>query len=167
MKKIVIVEDRPWVTEKDVLRLGKENIEIAAMIYYPNSNSTKQEQERMVQEFENKTRIKVQWVNSQKEFVDVMDQWYADEQVVFLVDFDLKGDGSTNFDNRINVLYVKDKERQGESNERFWFYTTGNVDVKSILMAQFKGHVIDVDFDSLHMQLEWDMEQIREMVGDK
>ncbi len=164
MKKIVIVEDRPWVTEKDVLRLGKENIEIAAMIYYPNSNSTKQEQERMVQEFENKTRIKVQWVNSQKEFVDVMDQWYADEQVVFLVDFDLKGDGSTNFDNRINVLYVKDK--QGAGNERFWFYTTGNVDVKSILMAQFKGHVIDVNFDFEQMLLEWKIEQIRKMVRE-
>ena len=164
MKRIVIVEDRPWVTEKDVLRLGKENIEIAAMIYYPNSNSTKQEQERMVQEFENKTRIKVQWVNSQKEFVDVMDQWYADEQVVFLVDFDLKGDGSTNFDNRINVLYVKDK--QGAGNERFWFYTTGNVDVKSILMAQFKGHVIDVNFDFEQMLLEWKIEQIRKMVRE-
>ena len=167
MKRIVIVEDRPWVTEKDVLRMKKENIDIAAMIYYPNSNSTKQDQERMVQKFTNNAGVNVKWVNNQREFVDAMDQWYAKEQVVFLVDFDLKGDGSTNFDNRINVLYVKDKERQGESNERFWFYTTGNVDVKSILMAQFKGHVIDVDFDSLHMQLEWDMEQIREMVGDK
>ena len=36
MKRIVIVEDRPWVTEKDVLRMKKENIDIAAMIYYPN-----------------------------------------------------------------------------------------------------------------------------------
>lgn len=162
MKRIVIVEDRPWVTEQDVLRLGEENIEIAAMIYYPNSNSTKQEQERMVQEFENNTGINVQCVNSQKEFVDVMDQWYADEQVVFLVDFDLKGDGSTNFDNRINVLYVKDK--QGAGKKRFWFYTTGNVDVKSILMAQFKGHVIDVKFDYEEMLLEWKIEQIRKMV---
>ena len=164
MKRIVIVEDRPWVTEKDVLRMKKENIEIAAMIYYPNSNSTKQEQERMVLEFTNNTGVNVIWVNNQREFVDAMDQWYADEQVVFLVDFDLKGDGSTNFDNRINVLYVKDKEKQGAGNERFWFYTTGNVDVKSILMAQFKGHVIDADFDYEQMLLTWKIEQIREMV---
>lgn len=163
MKKIVIVEDRPWVTEQDVLSMKKQNIEIAAMIYYPNPNSTKQEQEELVQKFTNNTGVNVQWVNNQKEFVDAMDQWYADQQVVFLADFDLKGDGSTNFDNRINVLYVKDK--QGTGNERFWFYTTGNVDVKSILMAQFKGHVIDVImFNSLYMQLYWDMEQIREMV---
>lgn len=164
MKKIVIVEDRPWVTEQDVLSMKKENIEIAAMIYYPNSNSTKQQQEELVQKFTNNTGVNVQWVNNQKEFVDAMDQWYADQQVVFLVDFDLKGDGSTNFDNRINVLYVKDKEKQGTRNEKFWFYTTGNVDVKSILMAQYKDHVIDVDFDSEQMLLYWDMEQIREMV---
>jgi hypothetical protein len=164
MKRIVIVEDRPWVTQREVLEIKKQEIEVAAMIYYPNSNSTKQEQEKLVQEFENKTGVDVQWVNSQSEFVDAMDRWYADERVVFLVDFDLKGDGSTNFDNRINVLYVKAKEKQEKGKERFWFYTTGNVDVKSILMAQYKGHVIDVNFNPIRMSLEWDMGQIQEMV---
>lgn len=164
MKKIVIVEDRPWVTEKAVLEMRDKNIEVAAMVYYPNSNSTREKQEEKVKEFYAHTKVKVKWVSNQKEFEDVMDEWYKDEQVVFLVDFDLKGDGSTNFDTRINVRYAKKQEKQEQGNKRFWFYTTGNVDVKNILATQFKNHVIDV-LEFLDMQVEWDMEQIERMVG--
>lgn len=162
MKKIVIVEDRPWVTEEAVKKIQEENIEIVAMVFYPNLNSPKQKQEQLIEKFKKNTGVDVKTVSSQREFEEVMDILYQKEENVFLMDFDLKGDGSTNFDNRINVRYVKKREREEHENKRFWIYTTGNVDVKNILAVQFKNHVIDADF--WEMQVEWDMDQIRQIV---
>lgn len=109
MKRIVVVEDRPWMT------------------------------------------------------INATVDWYKLDDVVFLMDYDLKGDmGTDDFFQRINIKYALEKRKE-HAEEKIWFYTTGGADVRTALLGNFPDNVIRVT-KFINDQLEWDKDSIKRIV---
>ena len=167
MKKIIIVEDKPWVTENAVCNLQKKNIDVVKMVYYPNSFGNEKEKKRLMDAFKEKTKVEVDEVYTQEEFVNKMEELYELENVVFFMDYELKGDFTEEANKRINVRYARYKE-YGEgfnSNERkIWFYTASSVGNVAVLYHNFPDNVLLVTKYS-EGRLEWEEEKIDQILG--
>lgn len=155
MKRIVVVDDRPWKLQKCVKSLQNKGVSFYKMIYYPNNAIDQGTRDEMLGKFEKNTGIEVEQVNNEKEFLHKMDELYCIPDLIFLMDYDLKGDMDKNdFFSRINVRYARAKHE-----ERIWFYTSGPGDIKGMLMETFPGHVISMPL-FIGGQTYWDEKQV-------
>lgn len=50
MKKVVIVEDKPWVTQDAVCDLQSKKVEVLRVVYYPNAYGGRERKGRIVGE---------------------------------------------------------------------------------------------------------------------
>ena len=81
-----------------------------------NNANNKQE---LMNEYKMHTHIDVVQVETQKEFLDQMNELYCIPDIIFLMDYDLKGDMSIeNFFTRVNVKYALMRD----SEKKIWFY---------------------------------------------
>lgn len=159
MKRVVVVEDRPWMTTEATEGLQKKGVTFYKTIYYPSLLLNSKEKELLMQEYQEKTGIPVEVVNGQREFIDKMDELYDLDDVVFLMDYDLKGDMAVDdFFSRVNIKYALEKRKQ-QREEKIWFYTTGGSDVRTALVSNFQDRVIRVPH-FMNNQLQWDEESI-------
>ncbi len=155
MKKIVIVDDRPWKFQECVRKLKDKGIIFCKTVYYPNNTLGQDTQDRMINDYKNHTDMEIAQVNDQMEFLTKMDELYDNQDTIFLIDYDLKGDMSReDFYTRVNVKYAKVKGW-----DRIWFYTSGPSDIKGMLIRTFPDHVISVT-TNLEGQSFWDEEQV-------
>lgn len=155
MKKIVIVDDRPWKFQVAVKTLQAKGVIFYRTIYYPSNTLGKDSEDRLMSDYKNDTKMKILQVNNQIEFLDRMDELFDELDTIFLVDYDLKGDMSReDFYTRINVKYAMTMGW-----ERIWFYTSGPSDIKGMLMRTFPDHVISVEADPDGYS-SWDEKQI-------
>lgn len=160
-KRIVIVDDRPWKMKESIQLLQKENIVFCRTVYYPNNVLDKERQNELMEDYKKSTGIEVVQVNSQSEFISQMDELYSVSDIIFLMDYDLKGNmNRDDFFTRINVKYALAKD---QDEKRIWFYTSGPNDIKGLLRETFSDNIISVpDFhDGL---LYWDEEQVKAAV---
>lgn len=162
-KSIVIVDDRPWKFQESIRKLKEEGLLFCKTIYYPNNMIPSETQDKLMEEYKRQTGMDVIRVEAQSEFVAQMDKLYADPDIIFLMDYDLKGDMNRNdFFTRINVKYALQKDREGK---RIWFYTTGPNDIKGLLRETFSDNIISVP--NYHAgALEWDEEQVKAAAGE-
>ena len=159
MKRIVIVEDRPWKMRSCIKELQSKGITFYKTIYYRNNSLDTKTQEELLNQYIEDTGMEIERVNSQEEFVSKMEDAYQVSDTIFLMDYDLKGDmNREDFFTRVNVRYALARDK-----ERIWFYTTGPSDIKGILLDTFPDHVISVKVTD-NMQGFWDEEQIRAAV---
>ncbi len=157
-KKIVIVDDRPWKFQESIRSLQKGGVIFYKTIFYPNNMIPKETQDELMEDYKNSTKVDVIQVNNQSDFLAQMNELYNDQDIIFLVDYDLKGDMNRNdFFTRINVKYALLKDREGK---RIWFYTTGPNDIKGLLRETFPNNIISVPNYSLGA-LGWDEEQVK------
>lgn len=162
MKRIVVVEDRPWITKDATVELQNNGVEFYKTVYYPSVLLNPKDSNRLMADYCEKTGIDVITINSQREFLDIMEELYQIEELIFLIDYDLKGDMSVDdFFSRINIKYALEKRNSGE--ERIWFYTTGGTDVKKILHDNFKDRVIKTS-KFVNSQIKWDLDMIAELI---
>ncbi|MDE5590025.1 MAG: hypothetical protein K2J60_12965 [Acetatifactor sp.] len=160
-KKIVIVDDRPWKMQDCIQKLQKEGIIFCKTIYYPNNTIVRKEQQELMEEYKQSTGIEVVQVNDQSEFLVKMDELYVDPNIIFLMDYDLKGDMNRNdFFARINVKYAIAKD---QNEKKIWFYTSGPNDIRGLLRETFHDNVISVPVYS-EGKLEWDEDQVKAAV---
>jgi hypothetical protein len=165
MKKIVVVEDRPWFTMDATVRLQEKGIVFYRMIYYPSALLNSKDQNELMDKYKVKTKVEVIEVQQQRDFLDKIDELYREQDIVFLMDYDLKGDMSVdNFYSRINIKYAMEKRKEN-GEDRIWFYTTGGADVKRVLCENFENRVISTP-KFINSQLQWDEDQILKMVSD-
>lgn len=160
-KRIVIVDDRPWKMKGSILKLQEAGVVFCKTIYYPNNMIARETQDELMEDYKKSTEMEVVQVNDQSEFLAQMDELYSVPDIIFLMDYDLKGDmNRDDFFTRINVKYarVKDKEEK-----KIWFYTTGPNDIKGLLRETFPNNVISVPTYSVGA-LEWDEEQVKAAV---
>ena len=107
MKKIVVVEDRPWFATDVTVDLQRQGIEFYRTIYYPSSLLYSEDKALLLQKYKEKTGVKVEEVHDQREFINKMDELYEKSDLVFLMDYDLKGDmGIDDFFQRINIKFL-------------------------------------------------------------
>lgn len=141
MKKIVIFEDSLENTVSYVKELsGMDNVEVSCILLYCRSKETALAKiQEMRNEFPENTEIRpvTLW-----DYERELDAYYAEPQTVFLFDMNLIGDGSTMFENRINVLYAKKRQKSPKEQEnpklpRIWFYTTTKAEQRAILLEKF------------------------------
>lgn len=167
MKKIVIVEDKPWATGDAVRRLKKGNVDVLRIVYYPNPYGDADEKRKLIRELEEKTSVQIDTVNNQEEFVEKMEELYAEPDVVFFMDYDLKGDRTVNPEDRINFRYTKLKEyreNQDANLRKIWFYTISCVTNLEIITHNFPENVLHVD-NYTDGQLTWDAREIDQILG--
>ncbi len=157
-KKIVIVDDRPWKMQESIQELQKEGIIFCKTIYYPNNMIDRATQQELMDNYKESTGIEVVQVNDQSEFLAKMDELYGDPEIIFLMDYDLKGDMDRNdFFARINVKYALAKDK---TEKKIWFYTSGPNDIKGLLRETFCDNVISVPYYN-NGKLRWDEEQVK------
>lgn len=162
-KKIVIVDDRPWKMKNSIIELQKNDIIFYRTIYYPNDMLDRERQNKLMEDYQKSTNIEVDSVKNQKEFVDKMDELYCTPDIIFLMDYDLKGDmNGDDFFARINVKYALAKDQE---QKKIWFYTSGPSDIKSLLLETFPDHIIRTP-KYFNGQLYWDEEQIKIAMGE-
>lgn len=160
-KRIVIVDDRPWKMQKSIRDLKKEGIVFYKTIYYPNNTIDKKSQDELMENYKRETEMEVVQVNDQSEFLVKMDELYNMSDIIFLMDYDLKGDmNRDDFFARINVKYALAKD---QDEKRIWFYTTGPNDIKGLLRETFSDRVISVPAYEAGA-LGWDEKQVKAAV---
>ena len=162
MKRIVVVEDSPWKVMQSIQTLQKEGVEFCKTIFYPNNLIDKKSKEELMEEYKRVTGMEVVQVDTQIEFLDQMNESYDDPDIIFLMDFDLKGDMNANdFFSRINVKYALAKKTEKEDEKgKIWFYTSGPSDIKGLLMETFPGRLISTPL-FYEGQLYWDNDQVK------
>lgn len=160
MKKIVTVEDRPWLWQDCIKQFQEEGIEFCETVFYPGNFLEENIQEQYIEDYKKVTGVKVRQVNSQMEFLNIMDELYKNPDIVFLMDYDLKGDMSReDFFSRINVRYALKKDTE----KKIWFYTTGFADIVGALHDTFPERVLSV-LCPPDGQYFWDEKQVRKAV---
>lgn len=165
MKKIVLVEDRPWFATDVTVDLQRQGIEFYRTIYYPSSSLYSKDQDLLLQKYKEKTGVKVEEVHDQREFINKMDELYGKSDLVFLMDYDLKGDmGIDDFFQRINIKYALEKRKE-QAEEKIWFYTTGGLEVRAALLENFEGRVIRIPLFK-DGQLQWDEAEIKRILEE-
>lgn len=163
MKRIVIVDDCPWRIKDSILQLQDQGISFYMTVYYPNKTLSWEDQKKLMQDYEESTGIQVVQVNNQNEFVTKMDEIYPITDIIFFVDYDLKGDMSPyDFYTRVNVKYALAKDQE---EKKIWFYTTGPSDIKGLLWKTFPNRVISTP-DCHGHQYGWDISQVQEAVRE-
>lgn len=160
-KRIVIVDDRPWKMKESIQQLQKENVVFYKTVYYPNNTLDRARQNTLMEDYEHSTGIDVVQVNSQSEFITQMDELYSVSDIIFLMDYDLKGDmNRDDFFARINVKYALAKDKD---EKKIWFYTSGPRDIRGLLLETFPDNVISMPL-FCDGQLYWDEEQVKAVV---
>lgn len=165
MKRIVLVEDRPWVVETSVKELMDKEVQFAATLFYPNNQLYREKQDELIDKFKENTGIEVIQIKSLEDFVYQMDEFFSDKKNIFLVDYDLKGDmRADDFDDRVNIRYAKNKNVEG-SDSRIWFYTSGGAEVKNALAKAFPNNVIDTPYKR-DGDLHWDIDEVYKLIEE-
>lgn len=164
MKKLVVVENRPWITINSTQLLTEKGVEFYKTIYYTGSLLNSGKNETLLKRYADKTGIEVDIAENIMQLVEKMDAYYQMDDVVFLMNYDLKGDMCIDdFYSRINVKYALDKNHNREG--KIWFYTTGGIDVQKTLRMAFGDHVINTTFGHIFAeQLDWDQDSIQHML---
>lgn len=148
MKRVVIVEDKPWITSEAVLRLKEENANEVRIIYCPNAYGDASEKSELLDGLKEKTNVEIDTVKNHTEFVKKMEELYEKPDVVFLMDYDLEGDSTVPPEERINYRYAKLKEYgegQVVNSRKIWFYTISGVFNLEIITRDFPDNVLHVD----------------------
>lgn len=162
IKQIVIVDDRPWKMQDCIREFQNQGIRFCKTLYYPDFVMPVEiPDDQWICKYEKATGLNVYKINDMIDFIDQMDKSYNTPNTIFFMDYDLKGDMSYSFWQRINVKYAtaRDKEQQ-----RIWFYTAGPKDIKKALLDAFPGHLLDVHATSAG-RLYWELEQVFKAVG--
>ena len=166
MKRIVIVEDKPWITSNAVLRLKEENANEVRIIYYPNTYGDASEKNELLDGLKETTNVEIDTVINQTEFVNKMEELYEKPDVVFLMDYDLEGDSTVPPEKRINYRYAKLKE-YGEgrtvNSRKIWFYTISGVFNLEIITRNFPDNVLHVD-KYTEGQLTWNVGEMNHIL---
>lgn len=164
MKEVVIVEDKPWVTGKAVQNLQQKGVSVLRIVYYPNAFGDEDEKKRLIGELLKKTNVEIDKVTNQEEFVEKMQELYEADNVVFFMDYDLKGDFTMEPDSRINIRYAKHKEKINPEKRKIWFYTVTGVANVEVITQMFPGRVLRVDTYE-DGQLVWNEDDMKKILG--
>lgn len=159
-KKIVVVDDRPWKMQKSIQILQEKGITFYKTIYYRNNTMDKKRQDKLMEDYKRDTCIEIVEIDNQSQFIEQMDILYSVSDIIFFVDYDLKGNMDRNdFFTRINVKYALKKD----SEKRIWFYTSGPNDIKGLLRETFPDNIIGTP--NYHDgALYWDEDQVMSVV---
>lgn len=166
MKKMIIVEDRPWVVKNAVVELGKRDVSVEKIIYYPNSYGDEADKQKQLDEFKKTTKTPIITIKEKIDVVKEMERCYEESDVVFLMDYDLENDLSILPDERFNLRYVKRKEYEDNmcaSKRRIWFYTTTGMEIVNYLQSNFPDQVVSVESFRNGM-LQWDEKEIMKIL---
>lgn len=162
MKKIAIVEDRPWVMERAITEMKSAGIEIKAMLLLKNESpeNIKEANRKFLRE--NQIPVEEFDLLSMEE---ILDPYYEQDDTILLLDLMLEPDFNIrNITERMTVRYADKKRREnGEAAaNKIYFYTTSPENIVNWLCGYFPNQVITV-FDFQDNQVVLDIERIREV----
>lgn len=110
MKKIVLVEDRPWMATDAVRKLQEMGVTFYRTIYYPGVLLDTEEQDGLIKKYKETTGVEVDTVHGLRKFVDRMEELCQDPGLAFLIDYDLEGDMSIDdISSRVNYSRLKSR----------------------------------------------------------
>lgn len=164
IKKIAVLEDRPWVLWGFVKKIKEMGIEEVIIIYYHSPKNYEQSNDDSIQKECDEQKVKLIHIEDLK-FDEKMNELYSDGEMLFFFDLDI-GDRSSYFEERINVRYANEKWEKGD--RRIWFYTTSGPYNVDQINRKFEDHCIPViDFDQPNNILVFDYKFIKKRVLKK
>lgn len=160
MKKLAILEDRPWIMRKMLEPLRNQYmLNELIIIYYDGPKAHSNENANDILEEYATKGVKVCRVNNLN-FEKTLNDLFGDEERIFFFNLVLTNDNASYFEDRINVVYAKKKKEY----KRIWFYTTA--DRKSIhkVKKEFGEQFIPVsDYISGEEVLLLDIESVKDI----
>lgn len=144
MKKIIIFEDSLENTVAYVNKLYTMPLVsgVYILLYCVDTKTADEKIQKLSGKFSRETPVEkvTLW-----DYEEKLDTFYAQPNTLFLFDMNLYGDGSTVFDNRINVMYARKKMNTEHSvHPRIWFYTTTKAEQRAVLLEKFPDCTLNV-----------------------
>lgn len=139
--KVIIVDDRPRLMWETVEELKKMKVETIVMLYFQGPLTYRPENDSVIEEKCKELDIQLFCTDKNTDLRNWLDEYYADRDTLLFIDYSL---GDTDiFEERIDIIYAKEKKRQTED-FRIWFYTTSSAQVVDKLNRIFDDHTIPV-----------------------
>ncbi len=151
------MEDRPWVMTGFISEMEQKvdgeaesrTFRKPEILYFIAGDTpaqrmaTEKNYKEEVSHFEEATGIKVKKIDKTV-FHEEMEGYYSKDYVIFM-DLNLTGNSAMYFNERINVQYAREKQKQkGGGDGQIWFYTTGASLDADFLSSEFPNNVIEV-----------------------
>lgn len=168
--RIAFLEDRPLVIMDAINRLHESGLEIVTVFWFCDDSNGEDStfRARVINQYR-ELGVSLKRIN-RRNFMEELDKWYQEKDVVFFFDADLSRDFNGYFDERINVQYaLKKQEEAGVRSElfRIWVYTTGPAAVVAQIMSMFPGHYLPVrEFRVRDKQVIFDNDYMARKVFD-
>lgn len=171
------MEDRPWVMTGFISEMerkadgeaGSGTFVKPEILYFVAGDTpalrtaTEKNYKEEVRRFEEATEIRVKKID-ETDFHEKMEGYYAKDYVIFM-DLNLTGNSAKYFNERINVQYAREKQKQkGEGERQIWFYTTGASLDADFLSSEFPNNVIEV-ISFVDGKAQLDMEKSWRVLG--
>lgn len=160
--KVIIVDDRPFFMWGTVERLKEMEVDMIVMLYFQGPFTYRKERDSEIEQKCRELDIQLVQTDSTLELRKKLDEFYADEDTLLFIDFSL---GDTDiFEDKIDIIYAKEKAQQTEK-FRIWFYTTSGEHIVNRLNKIFKDHTIPVvNFKPQEYFLQLDYDYIQDQI---
>lgn len=137
--RVIIVDDRPFFMWETVEKLQNMGVDTIVMLYFQGPFTYRPEKDAAIREKCGELGIQLVCTDKRTELMNLLDQYYEDQDTLLFIDFNL---GDTDiFEERIDIIYAKEKKRQA-GDFRIWFYTVTGIDTVNRLNRIFDGHTI-------------------------
>lgn len=163
--RVIIVDDRPYLMWETVKKLKGMGVDTIVMLYFQGPFTYRPEKDCAISEECEKLHIELVSTDKRTKFIDYLDSYYVDQDTLLFLDFGL-GDSDV-FEDRIDIIYAKEKKQQaGEF--RIWFYTASGAQTVDKLNRIFDDHTIPVvKFAPQDYSLELDYDHIQKKIFER
>lgn len=160
--QVIIVEDRPWCMMKMITLLENSGIIVKGVVFVKNDNADDEEvKEKLNSMQENGIRI---ISTDHYGFEDTMNEFYKDEENLFLCDLNLTWNRLVFFEERENVRYAMKLQKEGKL-QRIWFYTTSGERATAQIEEYFPQRNITVERVDENNQIILDIEKVKNIIN--
>ncbi len=139
--RVIIVDDRPYLMWETVEKLKGMKVDTIVLLYFKGSYTYRSEKDVEIEEKCAELDIQLDSTDKKMELTNLLDKYYADKDTLLFIDYNL-GDIDT-FEERVDIIYAKEKQQQKED-FRIWFYTATGIDTVNKLNRIFNNHTIPV-----------------------
>lgn len=139
--RVIIVDDRPYFMWETVEKLKSMGVDTIVVLYFQGSYTYRPEKDVEIEEKCKELNIQFASTDKKMQLTNWLDEYYADKDTLLFIDFNL-GDIDT-FEEKIDIIYAKEKQQQ-QGDFRIWFYTATGIDTVNKLNRIFNNHTIPV-----------------------
>lgn len=163
--RIIIVDDRPYFMWETIKELKRMEVDTIVLLYFHGGFTYRPEKDSEIEQKCKELDTQLFHIKSNLDLRQKLNEYYEKDTLIF-ADYNL-GD-TDEFEDRVNIIYAKEKMQKEELN--IWFYTTLGEKIVDRLNRTFDRHTIPlVEYIPQEYILKLDYDYIRDglLAGNK